>query len=288
MPRLSRPKSREITGTSAVGTDGAAAGITVCETRIPGYAQDVTLRLYTPEVARSGSRPALPVVLVFHGGGFTKGGLDDADGAARFVATHTPAFVISVGYSLAPDHPFPAAPGDAFRAALWATEHAKDFGGDGSRLGVAGYDAGGHIVASLTFIARDQGDLPLKAQVLVGPMLDPSLTRVGDEQALGSDITVADCAKCYRAYLPEALQRLHPYAAPLESMRLGGLPPALIITAQNDVLHVEAEKYAGQLIGAGIPTEVTRFPRVSHADLADHPSVLAATANFLGRRLRAP
>ncbi|WP_044563988.1 alpha/beta hydrolase [Azospirillum sp. B4] len=277
---MSRPSSQ-----IACETVDSTGGITVCETRIPGYAQEVTLRLYRPAAAAKTLRPSLPVVLMFHGGGFTKGGLDDADPAARFIAHHTPAFVVSVGYSLAPAHPFPAAPGDAYRAALWVAQHARDFGGAANRLGVAGYDAGGHIVASLTFIARDQGDVPLKAQVLVGPMLDPSLTRVGDETLLGSDITVADCAKCYRAYLPEAAQRLHPYAAPLESRRLAGLPPALIVTAQNDVLHVEAEKYAGQLIGAGVPTEVTRFPRVSHADLATNPAALAAIANFLGRRL---
>ncbi len=69
---------------------------------------------------------------------------------------------------------------------------------------------------------------------------------------------MSECARCYRAYLPNASQRLHPYAAPLESRRLAGLPPALIASAEHDLLHIEAEKYAGELIAAGVPTEVTR------------------------------
>ena len=69
-----------------------------------------------------------------------------------------------------------------------------------------------------------------------------------------------ECAACYRAYLPQAAQRMHPYAAPLESVRLAGLPPTLVVTAQNDVLHVEAEKYAGCLISSGVLTQVIRYP----------------------------
>ncbi len=80
------------------------------------------------------------------------------------------------------------------------------------------------------------------------------------------------------------IQRLHPYAAPLESRRLAGLPPALIATAECDVLHNEAEKYAAELIGAGVHTQVARFAGVTHAALHTHPAVLAEAAEFLRRR----
>ena len=116
-------------------------------------------------------------------------------------------------------------------------------------------------------------------------MLDPSLTRAGDETALGSDLTVAECGRCYRAYLPDAAARLHPYAAPIDSRRLGRLPPILIATAQNDVLRPEAESYAARLIDSGVPTEVTRFAGVTHAALPRHAPALSAVSEFFRRRL---
>jgi acetyl esterase len=185
-----------------------------------------------------------------------------------------------VGYSLAPQFPFPAAPEDAHRAALWVISRARAFGGNAKRVIAAGHDAGGQIANVLAFIGRDRGDVRLVAQALFAPMLDPSLTRLGDERRLGSDVTAGECAACYRAYLPEAAQRMHPYAAPLESARLGGLPPTLIVTAQNDVLHVEAEKYASRLIDAGVRTQVVRYPSVSHAQIATYPAALSEAVRF--------
>ncbi|WP_153076907.1 alpha/beta hydrolase [Paraburkholderia bonniea] len=266
---------------------GAAVPLVVSDMVIEGHAQAVTLRLYRPAEAQG-----LPVLLYFHGGGFMRGSLDEADGSARYLARHLPALVVSVGYSLAPQFPFPAAPEDAHRAALWVQRHARALGGNPKHFALAGYDAGGQLANSLAFIARDRGDVRFAAQALFGPMLDPSLTRLGDAEKLRSDITARECAACYRAYLPDASQRMHPYAAPLESMRLAGLPATLILTAQNDVLHREAEHYASRLIEAGVLIQVVRYPGVSHAALAAHPAALQETVRFLrGRfdaRLEAP
>jgi acetyl esterase/lipase len=253
-----------------------AASLDVTDVRIEGYAQDITLRLYRRAAAKSG----LPILLYFHGGGFVRGSIEEADYAARYFAQHTPALVVSVGYSLAPQFPFPAAPEDAHRAALWVQTRARAFGGNTKKIGVAGHDAGGSLANCLAFIGRDRGDVRIDAQALFGPMLDPSLTRLGDEKRLSSDITASECAACYRAYLTQAAQRMHPYAAPLESVRLAGLPATLIATAQNDVLHVEAEKYASNLIDAGVQTQVVRYPSVSHAALANHPAALLEAVRF--------
>jgi len=248
---------------------------------IAGPAGQVPLRLYRP----GGAIADLPVVLYFHGGGFVSGCLDDADRPARFIAEHCPALVVAVGYALAPARPFPAAPEDAHAAALWLAAHAASLGGDASRLAVAGDDAGGNLAAALTLIARDRNGPPIVAQVLVGPMLDPSMTRLGDGAKLNSDLSAATCATCYSQYLPQSRQRLHPYASPLVSVRQAGLPPALVVTAECDVLHNEAEKYAEALITAGVPTQVVRFAKVTHAALAVHQPALAEIAHFLRRRL---
>jgi acetyl esterase len=262
----------------AADAPSARAALDVTDVTIEGHAQDITLRLY-----RQAGKSALPVLLYFHGGGFVRGSLAEADFAARYFAEHLPSLVVSVGYSLAPQFPFPAAPEDAHRAALWVQTRARAFGGNPKHIGVAG----GQLANCLAFIARDRGDVRIGAQALFGPMLDPSLTRLGDEQRLGSDITAKECAACYRAYLPQASQRMHPYAAPLESSRLAGLPATLIATAQNDVLHVEAEKYASNLIDVGVLTQVVRYPSVSHAALAGHPAALQEAVRFFQWRFDA-
>ncbi|CAB3792931.1 alpha/beta hydrolase [Pararobbsia alpina] len=252
------------------------------DVRIAGYAQVITLRVYRPVPHRKG----LPVVLYFHGGGFVRGSLDEANVTASRLALDTPALVVSVGYSLAPAFPFPAAPEDAHRAARWAYASARSYGGAPQRIGVAGHDAGANIAASLTLIARDRGEVPIHAQALLAPLIDPSMTRIADETKLReADTDVSDCARCYRAYLPEASQRLHPYAAPLESTRLGGLPAALIASAEHDLLHIEAERYASNLIAAGVPTQVRRHRSVSHSKLPSLPAVLEEVCAFFRQRL---
>ena len=279
---------------SQLGWDGADAlkitmastldlGLCIEDVRIAGHAQPITLRSYRP--ASDGT--ILPVVLYFHGGGFVRGTLDDADVTASTIARDTAAWVISVGYSLAPAFPFPSAPEDAYRAAQWAVANARAQRADANRIGVAGHDAGGNLATCVAAIARDRGDIVILAQALLAPLLDPSMTRMADENKVRSpDICMAECAQCYRAYLPNASQRLHPYAAPLESRRLAGLPPALIASAQHDLLHIEAEKYAGELIAAGVPTEVTRHVNASHNALAADPAALADVVAFFKKRLR--
>lgn len=249
---------------------------------LAGHAQEIALRSYRPAVSDS----VLPIVIYFHGGGFVRGCLEDAGCAASTIASRTPAWVISVGYSLAPRFPFPVALEDGLRATRWAVENARRYNADVNRIGVAGHDAGGNLATCLAARARDRGEFSFKGQALLAPLLDPSMTRIAHASEVpSSDFSVKECAQSYRAYLPIVSDRLHPYAAPLESRRLAGLPPALIASAQNDLLYVEAENYAGHLIAAGVPTEVTRYSNVSHQELATHPVVLADVSAFFTKRL---
>ncbi|KMQ80440.1 Esterase/lipase [Candidatus Burkholderia pumila] len=224
---------------------GASLGLCIEDVQIAGHAQPIILRSYRP--ASDGT--VLPIVLYFHGGEFVGGSLDDGDITAAAIARDTPAWVVSVGYSLAPAFPFPAAPEDGYRAAQWAVAHTRAQRADPLRIGIAGYDAGGNLATYVSAIARDRGDLRMAAQVLLAPLLDPSMARLADERkVLCPDLEASECARCYRAYLPNPSQRLHPYAAMLESRRLNGLPPALIASAEHDLLHIEAEKYVAELM----------------------------------------
>ena len=165
-------------------------------------------------------------------------------------------------------------------------ESAREYRADSNRIAAVGHDAGGNIAAGLAAIARDRGVRRLLAQALLAPLLDPSMTRLMERQSPGrSDLAPEDCARSYRAYLPSANQRLHPYAAPLESRRLGTLPPTLIATAEQDLVRGDGETYARELITAGVPVEVTRHGGVCHGELISHTPALNDVVEFLRKRL---
>jgi len=258
--------------------------LSIEEIRIPGYIQPITLRSYQP--APDGA--ALPVVLYFHGGAFTEGSLEDADIAATTIACCARAWVVSVGYSLAPQFPFPTAPEDGYRALRWVASKTASKRAAPRLVGVAGHDAGGNLATCVAAIARDRGEVSISAQALLAPLLDPSMTRVADESEIADANDMNKLARCYRAYLPMPTQRFHPYAAPLDSRRLRGLPPALIVTATQDRLRREAERYGVELIDTGVPTQVIRHADASHDALASHPGALADVIIFLKKHLQAP
>ena len=242
-----------------------------------GYASHIRLRVFRPEMhADDAAAPPRHLghcgVLYLHGGGFVRGSIDDADAPARHLAATLPAVVVTVGYSLAPAAPFPAAPEDVYAALCCMADHAAAWGIDRRRIAVAGHDAGGNLSAALTMIARDRGGPNLRAQVLIAPMLDPTMARMRPDHLANADANGKNaaevCADCYRQYLPRPTERVHPYAAPVESRRLQGLPPALLLTAPQDLLRTEAERYAACLIEAGVVTQVVRVNEACHDSIA--------------------
>jgi acetyl esterase len=255
--------------------------LNITDWTIDGHAQAVPLRCYRPY-----SREKLPIVLFFHGGAFVNGALADAARPAMWLARKIPAWIVTVGYSLAPKFPFPAATEDAYRALMWAAEQAQANNADPYRIAVAGHDSGGNIAAALCAVARDRAVRGIQAQALLAPLLDPSMTRMlppvpSDDPQPGA----LECARAYRAYLPRPGQRMHPYAAPLESRRLASTPPAFIATAEHDSVRVEGETYARELISAGVHVESVRHGGVTHDDLISYVPALDDAAAFLKRRL---
>lgn len=257
------------------------SSVLVEDVRVNGYNQPIPVRSFRPGGA---SASQVPIVLYLHGGLFTGGSVDDANDVCEVLTTQLPAWVISVGYSLAPQHPFPSAPEDAYKALQWAISEASSVRADKTRIAVIGHDAGGNIAAAVSAIARDRNSPVIRAQVLFAPLLDPSLTRFvqsHDSHAIRMD--ALDDA--YRAYLPTFTQRVHPYAAPLESRRLTDLPPAFIASVDDDPLRGEAERYAGMLIAAGIPTESIRYTATSRDAIPAHEPALTGAIDFLKRYL---
>ena len=217
-------------------------------------------RLYTSGPAAK--RDSL--IVFFHGGGFVGGDLDEIDMFLRFVADRHPGYaVLSASYTLATVKPFPAAVEDAHAVLAWAKKNKAKLGWTGKAMLVAGIEAGANLAAVSALMARDRGGPPLAGQILIMPMLDPALTTCSmrDMPSAPGAGEVADaCAAAYRGYLPNAADRTHPYASPLQSSRLKNLPQALILSAEDDPLRDEAEQYGAKLQACGVDTRITRLP----------------------------
>lgn len=223
---------------------------------------EVPVRIYSPHETEA---TRLPIVLYLHGGGFISGDLDTHDPVCRMLSNHVPAVVVGVDYPLAPEHPYPAAVEDCFAVLRWLTENADSIGGDARRIAVAGDSAGGNLAAVLPLMARDRGLTPLAAQVLIYPMVDATLSSGSlVENALVPPFTLADCVKAWQLYLDPKQDRRDPYVSPLYAESLTGLPPALILSGEFDILSDEDAAYAGRLEASGVKTEHEQFPGMIH------------------------
>jgi len=245
---------------------------------VPGPARIIACRLYLP-----GTEPGLPLFVYFHGGGFVIGGLDTADNIARFICKRAGCAVLSVDYRLAPEHRFPAAVEDAYAAAVWAVEHAAELGCSPRRVLVGGDSAGGTLSAVVAQLAHQPGGPRLAGQVLFyaatdGAALDTPSYREFGEQALG--LPTRDMEWFLDQYTPDRRERLDPRASPLRGRDLRGLAPALVVTAEFDVLRDEGEAYARRLQEAGVPTTLMRCNGMIHGFLSATGLIQRATRYF--------
>ena len=214
------------------------------------------------------------LIVFFHSGGFVGGDLDDADSFLRHLAAcSNDHLVLASRYTLATHKPFPAAVEDAHAVLLWAKKNKAKLGWSGKRLVVAGIEAGANLAAVCALMARDRGAPALAGQILIMPMLDPGLSTCSmreipqdAELAKVADHVADTCAASYRGYLPNAADRIHPYASPLQSSRLKNLPPALILSAEDDPLRDEADQYGAKLSTCGVTTTVKRMAPVPLQD----------------------
>jgi acetyl esterase len=220
-------------------------------------ADGVPVRLYDPRYGHGA-----PVVVYLHAGGWVAGSLATGDGMCRRIADRSGCAVLSVGYRRAPEHPWPAALEDAERAVAWLRSHASDHGVDASVLAVFGESAGGHLAAVLARRARDAGQ-PYRFQVLVYPMIDPELRAESHQRYAEYGLDGDELRFYWESFLPAGADRAQPDVNPANA-ELAGLPPALVITAEYDVLRDEVESYAHALLAADVPVVLARYQGVNH------------------------
>jgi acetyl esterase len=227
---------------------------------IPGPDGEMKAWLYRPS-----DEAALPVLVFFHGGGYTIGSLQSHDCVCRALCVEAQCIVISVDYRLAPEHKYPAAADDAWAATQWVASNAESLGGDPSRIAVGGDSAGGNLAAVVSLQAKEAGGPQLAFQLLIYPGTDMDCSFESHETfGAGYRLTKELIAWFYEHYFSPEDDLKHWRASPLNADDFSGLPPAFILSAGYDPLQDEDAAYAVNLIEAGVAVAHTHYAGMMH------------------------
>ncbi|MGW2180478.1 alpha/beta hydrolase [Streptomyces sp. NPDC001732] len=228
-----------------------------------GPTGSVRARIVKPSYAEN----PLPVILYIHGAGWVFGNAHTHDRLVRELAVGVEAAVVFPEYSLSPEAGYPIAIEQNYAVAQWVVQQGATKGLDGTRIAVAGDSVGGNMAIALTLMANERGDVPLVHQLLFYPVTDASFDTGSYHQfATGYFLRRDGMQWFWDQYTTDEAERAQITASPLRAAteQLTGLPPALIITAEADVLRDEGEAYAGKLRKAGVPVVAVRFTGVIH------------------------
>ncbi|GAA3778493.1 alpha/beta hydrolase [Streptomyces phyllanthi] len=231
--------------------------------RVETSAGPVNCTVYRPAAAATDT-PA-PVYINFHGGGFIVGRPEQDDHICRYIASEAGCVVINVDYAVAPQRRYPVPVDQAYDITAWVAENGPANNWDGSRLAVGGHSAGANLTAAVCRIARDRGTFSPKLQILDSAPLDQLADPATKHSPLAKPLLSPHFMRVFTdAYVPDPADRAHPLVSPGLADDLAGLPPALVITAENDRLRDEGDAYAKALDAAGVPVTHRVFEGVDH------------------------
>ncbi|EKX68761.1 hydrolase, alpha/beta domain protein [Streptomyces ipomoeae 91-03] len=218
-------------------------------------------------VRPAGATGTLPVIIYIHGAGWVFGNAHTHDRLVRELAVGTGAAVVFPEYDLSPEARYPVAIEQNYAVARWIVTDGATKGLDATRIAVAGDSVGGNMSAALTLMAKERGDVPLVQQVLFYPVTDAAFDTPSYHQFAESYFLRRDAMQWFwDQYTTDEKQRAEitasPLRAPVEQLR--DLPPALVITAEADVLRDEGEAYANKLRQAGVPVTSVRYQGIIH------------------------
>lgn len=249
---------------------GAQAGVkltlppaTVEQHGIRVDGRDIQLTIVRPK----NTQGVLPAFMFFHGGGWILGDFQTHERFVRDLVADSGAVAVFVNYTPSPEARFPVAINEAYAATRWVAEHGREIGVDGKRLAVAGNSVGGNMAAVVALMAKERGGPALRAQVLFWPVTHANFENASyDEYANGHFLTKSMMKWFWDAYTVSPTERQDIHASPLlaTAEQLKGLPPALVQTAEKDVLRDEGEAYARKLDAAGVTVVATRYNGMIH------------------------
>ncbi|MEH7309259.1 alpha/beta hydrolase [Neobacillus drentensis] len=216
-----------------------------------GPDSEINVRIYTP----IGEGP-FPIFVYYHGGGWVLGDLETSDATCRMLAKRTGRIVVSVDYRLAPEYKFPIPVEDSYAALKWVSENATAFNGNVTNMVVGGDSAGGNLATVVSLISKERNGPAIAAQVLIYPVTSLSYdanSYLEFQNGYGMDRDLMIWFGNH--YTNNDEEKHHKYVAPLVAADLSNLPPALVITAENDVLRDEGQAYAERLKKAGVKVD---------------------------------
>ncbi|MEU2034122.1 alpha/beta hydrolase [Nocardia amamiensis] len=209
----------------------------------------------------------LPVIVYTHGAGWVFGDAHTHDRLVRDLAVGAHAAVVFPEYDRSPEVRYPVANEQSYRVVQWVTSNGAEKGLDSSRIAIAGDSVGGNMAIALTLMAKERGDVSFVQQVLFYPVTDANFDTGSYHQfAEGYFLTREGMKWFWDQYTTNPEERAQITASPLRATteQLAGLPPALVITAEADVLRDEGEAFAGKLRAAGVPVTQVRYGGIVH------------------------
>ncbi|MFP1946796.1 alpha/beta hydrolase [Lonsdalea quercina] len=278
--QLSPADARKVLSDAQASVKVDMSGVAITEKIIQVDGKPLTLTIVRPENA-SGE---LPVFMFFHGGGWVLGDFPTHQRMVRDLVVASGAAAVFVNYTPSPEAHYPVAINQAYAATRWVSEHGAEINVDGKRLAVAGNSVGGNMAAVVSLMAKEKGAPKLRYQVLFWPVTDAKFDTASYKDFAEGRFLSRNMMKWFwDNYTTQAAQRAEIYASPLmaSEAQLKGLPPALVQTAENDVLRDEGEAYARHLNAAGVDVVQVRYNGMIHDygllnALAGVPEVQAA------------
>jgi acetyl esterase len=260
---LPQPKPQEILTALQNQTPVDMSGVTTIEKTITQDGRTVKLYIMTPQDVAG--RPG--VILFIHGGVWIVGNFQNHQRLLRDLVVRSGQIGVFVEYAPLPEAKYPTQLEESYAALKWVATHANEFGADGSRIAIAGNSVGGDMSAALALLTKDRKGPTIALQVLFIPATDASVdTDSYHEFGTGRFLARAFMKYGWDLYAPDEKTRNSPYVSPLRASNeeLKGLPPALVITAENDPLRDEGEAYARKLKNAGVAVTATRYNGMIH------------------------